>query len=230
LKLFTNSEDTIYQIKHQLANRYYSLLGKSNNIDLLSMHIPRTAGTSFKNTLRENYGKKLCLVYGNKWPYPNRGYTVVHGHFHVQRMHEKFPQAKIITWVRHPVDRLVSLYLYWKKTDLNLNDIQLKIKSGKLSLIEFAKMDYIKKEMSSFFSGFDLNQFLFIGVVENYDNDINELSRMLSWKKSNTYHKNASSKEFISEKERNELGIILSEDIDLYNRVLIKRKLDNLLI
>src|SRR5437773_5755585 len=104
---------------------------------LISLHMPKTAGQSFAAALKAHFGDTLVEDYGgfpmntpeavrnataleesvalaeNEFP----GVECIHGHF----LPLKYSglarrQATFITWMRHPVERVVSNYHYWKRT------------------------------------------------------------------------------------------------------------------
>ena len=205
---------------------YFRVFGIKNDIQLISMHIPKTAGTSFRNTLKDIYGNKLGLVYENKWPHESRGYEVIHGHFYLERMLNEFPDAQVITWVRNPMDRIISLYQFWKVLPDIKNDLQIDIKSGKLDLVEFSRIDGIGNEMTKYFSDISLERFLFIGVVEDYSNDLNELGGILKWSSWNENIQNINNRKrnVIDSKIINEVNTNLKADNKLYNEILKFRK------
>src|SRR5262245_49865259 len=104
---------------------------------LISLHMPKTAGQSFGAALRAHFGGAFLEDYGSfpmNTPEAVRNATAldesvansenefagvecIHGHFlplKYSRLARR--QPTFITWVRHPVDRIVSNYHYWKRT------------------------------------------------------------------------------------------------------------------
>lgn len=84
---------------------------------LVSIHVPKTAGTSFRAVLERWFGPRLFLQYPG-WPRFDRpdvgGDACLHGHFNVEAghgwRHAAPDAAQFITVLRDPFDRLVSLY------------------------------------------------------------------------------------------------------------------------
>jgi hypothetical protein len=96
------------------------------NVELVSHHLPKTAGTSLFHALEAAYGPRHVLgVYDpiasaaltNGEPLPVDGaIRVVHGHFRPHTNHAtQFPAARRIIWVRDPIDRCWSLLRQWMK-------------------------------------------------------------------------------------------------------------------
>jgi len=88
-------------------------------IEVVSVHVPKTGGMSFLDALRQ--------IYGDEAVFPDNGeYTgmeiaamplkpwhrVIHGHVWAGRYRRRLPDARMVTWLRHPVDWLISLYLF----------------------------------------------------------------------------------------------------------------------
>lgn len=212
-----------------------------NNIELVSLHIPKTCGTSFRNTLKTVYGNKSvkrldinskCLkidqkVYEKSSLLSN--IRIIHGHFKFNSVFEKIELSEttpVITWLRDPVERVISNYFYLKKIiqkkirtsddDGNLGDRMLK------SLTEYARAEENRNRISKFLSGAKLEDFFFIGIVENYENDLATLSELLNWEKYSIFKDNQTSKEtpVVSEEDRKLIKSINENDVELYNTAI----------
>jgi hypothetical protein len=96
----------------------------STNVELVSHHLPKTAGTSLFHSLEAAYGPDHVL--GIYDPATSATLTtgeplaiepeirVVHGHFRPHRNHRaQFPGARRIIWVRDPIERCWSLLRQW---------------------------------------------------------------------------------------------------------------------
>lgn len=173
----------------------------ANEIQLVSLHIPKTAGTSFRNILKGVYGRRSVarlditkdVVKLNEKRYSGHtlksGIKVVHGHFKYDAIFSKLAIERsipIITWLRNPVERVVSNYFYLRKiiqdcifrgaNEGNLGNRMIK------SLEEYAVADANRNRMSKFLRGANLDDFFFIGFVETFDDDLRRLSHLLNWK------------------------------------------------
>ena len=84
---------------------------------IISVHVPKCAGTSFGRILETQHGDRLWKNYGaiftreeaRKDLIPD-GTQCIHGHFFADAFSDLFPAGQLITWVRHPVERVVSNY------------------------------------------------------------------------------------------------------------------------
>ncbi len=84
---------------------------------IIFIHIPKTAGTAFSHYLSANCGapeKVIKAFYGDYSIYD--GVTdapVILGHTIYREMLARFPQASFVTWLRHPLKRVISQYKSW---------------------------------------------------------------------------------------------------------------------
>ena len=141
------------------------------------LHIPKTAGTSFRNILKGVYGSKGVarldirrnielnskVLTGSKI---KPGIKVIHGHFSYRRFNERFEIAEgtpVITWLREPAERVVSNYYYLDKIlrkELNeeKKDLNILAKMEK-TLLEYASTEANRNRMSKFLDGINLEEF-----------------------------------------------------------------------
>ncbi|MDQ7785794.1 MAG: sulfotransferase family 2 domain-containing protein [Desulfomonilaceae bacterium] len=177
------------------------------SIELISVHIPKTAGTSFRDTLLRTYGDEALVwdyddtpldpasLYNtdrNAWLLKSREFIegfssakrVIHGHFPLQKYSEDFPNAKRITWVRHPIDRLISHYFMWKtRDDWPNHTLQVRVRRSQMDLAEFATIPILRNLMTRvFLENVPVSSLFFVGVQEYYRADMKELATRLGWR------------------------------------------------
>jgi len=82
---------------------------------ILSVHIPKTGGITLFNLLEQRFGKGLLADYPDR--HEMEGCTdlveAIHGHFEIADYLKRSPGARIITFLREPLDRALSHYYYW---------------------------------------------------------------------------------------------------------------------
>ena len=173
-----------------------------NNIEWVSYHIPKTAGTSFRRSLCDAFGKKS--VYGvyartnaiefnkGEMAWIPRGTKLLHGHFYPHRNHENlFKNAKKIIWLRDPVKRAWSLLnhtLDIKNNKIVLDYINKKFLNPNALSREEMFLSILADEKSKLFftkyhaslSNFSKSYFDFIGNTEEYERDLNRLSGLMN--------------------------------------------------
>lgn len=218
-----------------------------NKIELVSLHIPKTAGTSFRNMLKQHYGEENAVRFdihsaSNRIEIENQEFRkrklpknikVIHGHFNYQSVIETVDldeNVKFITWLRDPVERVLSNYFYLSKRlkeelDEEGKGLNILAKMQK-TLLEYARNDISRNRMYKFLRGAELDKFFFIGLYENYDEDIIELAKMLGMEEPEILQHNVTEdKEEVSKEIINEIKELNSLDIELYNEALRIRNL-----
>lgn len=150
---------------------------------VVSVHFPKAAGTSLHRQFTDLLGDAVLLDYGNDPLVVGRGATVgfpcgkrlVHGHFHPQRY--AHADAYRMTFLRHPVDNLISIYFFWRTYPESDNPVHVRFLRERPSILEFAAYPGINRLMSeTYFGGFDMGRFDFIGFYESRDTDIRRLA------------------------------------------------------
>jgi hypothetical protein len=217
-------------------------------VELISVHVPKTAGTAFRHILLEVYGSQGVL---EDYP-PDRIYQpdelidqqikVIHGHFLSNKYDEYFPQAKKIIWLRHPIFRLISEYFFAKTIQDRNNVIHVQLLDHNLDVLEFAEIPQMRNFLSQKIADSNLNKFDFIGIQEFYLEDLEELKQMMGWqnfqptiKNSNRYpdyHKCL--QEILADQVlMNRLAKLNRDDLKLYQEALnlrAKRRNESILI
>jgi hypothetical protein len=157
-------------------------------VELISVHLPKTAGTTFGKILTQIYKPhQICYDYPNlpESTTPLTSETkVIHGHFYGNKYDAQFPQAKKIIWLRHPISRLISYYFFWKthpkgKVPLNMD---------RISLVEFSETPETRNQITT--TVVNLNNFYFVGIQELFAEDIAELAAILGWSNIDTHYEN----------------------------------------
>lgn len=95
--------------------------------------------------------------------------TCIHGHFVASALAERFPQAQLITWVRDPVERVVSSYFHRLRDPDWRHPVCVELHRMKLSVERYAEIELVRNEMSRFLGTKRPDDFAFIGLVEEID-------------------------------------------------------------
>jgi len=135
----------------------------------LSIHNPKTAGTTFLVMLRNLYENKFHLHTGKVKPAGYRDYYVIHGHFDINFYSEL--ERPVICFVRHPVERVISHYYYWLQQPDRFNSECMKMMNNNWSLLDFVKYSNKMNVMSQYI-GPNLDRFAFIGIFEDFENSV----------------------------------------------------------
>lgn len=168
---------------------------------IISLHLPKTAGTSFRKSLELQFGKLLiadyadlplntpvlrrklsalyeCVVIALR---PPTNVKCIHGHF----LPLKYSlvglrrQAIFVTWLRDPVERLASQYHYWRKSydPRSSPTLHKRVIEENWSLEDFCCAPELRNVYAQFLWGFPLSRFDFIGITEHYEEDFRFFTR-----------------------------------------------------
>lgn len=171
---------------------------------LISVHIPKTAGTSLTVEIRRGTLGRHFLDYDDMptsrlWRHRLRrfrtgldarlhaaqllrDYDVLHGHFRVAKYAFLYPRANFITFMREPVSRLLSHFYYFKHVasknpvTVGRNPDVARVASGELGLVDFARGDNMRHLYASFTDGLPLERFALIGITERYTESVTWLN------------------------------------------------------
>ncbi len=177
----------------------------ARRMELISVHVPKTAGVTFRTLLREVYGPSaLRLDYDDRaldplstfqadpalWQADSAGQAaalppetrVIHGHFNGAKYDRAFPDARKIVWLRDPVSRLVSHYHYWRDLPPSPHSLHRRLLDEHLSLVEFARLEPMRNILANvFLRDCRLEDFAFVGIQEHFATDLPTLGTLLGW-------------------------------------------------
>lgn len=220
---------------------------------IISVHMPKVAGTSFAASLKSNFGTKLLRDYDDfpiNTPVLERNkfalkesltnfeknfdeIDCIHGHFLPVKylLLSEVKDLTFVTWLRNPVDRVLSHYYYWKRSfdPKTSQKLHKKVVEENWSLERFCLGSELQNLYFQFLYAFPLENFSFIGISEYYNEDFNYftnnfISSDLKPEKLNVGNHLTKGYE-ISQSLRNEIEDCHSIDIDLYKRALKLRQL-----
>ena len=148
---------------------------------ILSLHFPRSAGTSFRLYLESVFGDSLFLNYG-AFNSPTsdpavipQGTRCIHGHFRGHVFDELYPDATKITWIRHPIERTLSNYFFFKNGPEVVHPFSKPVRSGEMSLRDFCMHPRMLAEFEYYFRDRALGDFDWVGIVEEPERSMKSL-------------------------------------------------------
>lgn len=214
--------------------------------ELVSIHIPKSAGTSFRLILQSVYGedvvRRLDIGAAGEVIRLDKQRTsldqlpkqlrVAHGHFTYSDYCTFFgePDVPVITWLRHPVERLISQYYFLRQqyldqvihTNNSINTFHRLCRTLK----EFAELPRHVNLQSRYLEGAKLEEFAFVGIVEDFENELVRLSKILNWDVPEIVHANKTRKMMKEQVEPDLYQYLLelnSKDMELYQRIIDSR-------
>ena len=164
---------------------------------LISVHIPKTAGTAFGTLLAREFGPGLLRDYDDRplshggarriavslaqvplGPLRLRGRAAVHGHF----LPLKYLACRgdVVTWLRDPAQRIVSRYEHYRRDVAEGRPLQAVqgLVPG-LALEEFIEIGRFRNTYAKYFRGFPLRSVRCFGFSEAFEDSLARMRRIL---------------------------------------------------
>ena len=165
---------------------------------LISVHLPKTAGSSFLGALEQHFGARLLQDYADRpitrsalsriftvlqsrvrFSLSSRSlspYQCIHGHF-MPLKYDNLSAAtpvKFVTWMRDPVERVASHYHHWMRVEppAHASPMRRRVYRGQWSLRRFCLGSEFRNIYTNFLWGFELERFDFVGISEYYDTEL----------------------------------------------------------
>lgn len=128
--------------------------------------------------------KLLALLWSRKQRPLTRPY--VYGHFvtakYLRRQHgrwSKIPGYRYVTFVRHPFQRAISQYYYYKQSSAPHDLVLREFHAAQMSLVDFLLHPFFANTMSRFLYGLSVDEFDMVGVVEDMPSSLRLLGHLL---------------------------------------------------
>lgn len=160
---------------------------------IISLHIPKTGGTSFSDVLERAYPGEVAFFYRekNKLTHPKLkdharlrdpellaeleadGIRIIHGHAPGRWFLKSVPdQRRFWTWVRDPVERVISAYYYLVRRGERDRARPGAEKVEGRSLEDYAREEANQNIQSRVLTDMDLSRMGFVGVTERFDESL----------------------------------------------------------
>ena len=157
---------------------------------IVSVHVPKCAGTSFRSLLDGIFGDSIWHNYGRIFTRDQAGpglvpvkTKIIHGHFIADAFDDLYPKRRLITWVRHPVERVVSNYYHFLRSPDMRDDCCRMVHEQRLGLREFADLDWMKNLATRYLAQKPVSDFAFVGVSERFDESMRVFSDSLGFRR-----------------------------------------------
>jgi len=210
---------------------------------LVSIHIPKTAGTSFGTLLQQSLGERLMMDYGDwvGWETPESlerraervvnmrsrreelllKYHAIHGHFIADKYMNLFPDVDFITFVRDPYQQAISNYEFIIRNPQIDHPAVHFVHQEKLTLIDFIRWDMRRNVQSLFIGNLPLKDLAMIGITEQFTRSLALFNKMFGLELTDTVLANTnpirrSEMYEISQDVRDAVNEYCDHDLELY--------------
>lgn len=156
---------------------------------LLSVHVPKCAGTSFRHALNAIFGAQVWYNYGTVFAQGQAragivpdGTRVIHGHFLADAFDRVIAERRLITWLRHPVERVVSNYQHFLRAPDMRDECCRQLHERRLGLRGFADLDWMRNMATRYMAGKAAEDFEFIGIADCFQESIRHFCRTFGYR------------------------------------------------
>lgn len=173
---------------------------------IVSIHIPKTAGTALAKIFDDTSLRKVMYDYGTERDlvavrtclpeikehkaFILAYFKYLHGHFHYLKYADVFSDCPFVATVRNPVDRVISQYLHILRGG-DVNNVRHKaIMDGKMDVVDFSRVKFIGNAQWFYLEGRPVMDYDFIFVQERMQESLDifcdkfnkpEIREYLSW-------------------------------------------------
>lgn len=204
---------------------------------VLFVHIPKTAGTSFRKAAEQFFEGRIAWDYGPQVeetsgflvrpPHSERDLELIRrelesrnirllgGHLKYREYAPLFPPERVIAFVRDPVERMVSEYFHVVRKS--------KIRG---SLLEVARRPHNRNRQTKMLHGAPLEEIGVLGVLERYQDSLELVRERFDWDlprlefNLNPTRRRLAEGYDVTPEEAEELQSINAEDVALYERAV----------
>jgi hypothetical protein len=199
---------------------------------IISVHIPKTAGSSFYAVLKTHYGWRLkhiqkqedIAIWSTGKPYlSNKPFVqAIHGHIRPhQNWKSYYPNAKWVCWLRDPAERVLSAYYHLQKTQSLGDRNQTLFAQKQPTLPQFLTDEDFQPVIQiyeRFLGNFNPADFAFIGRTEHFDDDLQRFAKLIHQPKLAPQIQNVGLNKPASDPSLlNEISATLTREYEIYN-------------
>jgi len=157
---------------------------------ILSLHIPKAAGNSFRELLQAGYGERMMRDYGD-WAgfrVPEalercrvrtiemrsrrdellKQYDIIHGHFVTDKYLGLFPNEKFVGFFRDPYQQAVSHYCFLLRNPQREHLEEKMFHEEKMTLDDYLRWDAFHDHQKQYLGSVSIEDFAMVGLSEEF--------------------------------------------------------------
>ncbi len=157
---------------------------------ILSIHVPKAAGNSFRELLKARYGERMMGDYGD-WagfdePEANerralrtaamrqRGgelqekYDVIHGHFVADKYAGLFPKTQYVAFFRDPYQQAIAHYYFLLRNPQRDHPEERIFHEQKMTLQDYLEWDAFRNHTSQYLGSVPIEEFAMVGMSSEF--------------------------------------------------------------
>ncbi|MCF3935757.1 sulfotransferase family protein [Acuticoccus sp. M5D2P5] len=156
---------------------------------IISIHVPKTAGSRFGEILKARYGDALAYYYGPNNPKTHplarvrpkdldadlfdrlhaSGVRILHGHMRANLLMRSVPDhSRYWVWLREPIEQVISYYHFVRTSKGDGGPLYQAVQEQGISLDEFVTLPQITNVQTQYCGPLQLEKAGFVGVTEQF--------------------------------------------------------------
>lgn len=170
---------------------------------LLSIHVPKTAGNSFRESLKARFGRRMMGDYGD-WagfdePQANarravrvaemrsrrqellEKYDVIHGHFVADKYLGLFPRADFIAFFRDPYQQVLAHYYFLLRNPQRDHPEEKIFHENKMSLMDYVEWDAFRNHQSQYLGSLSVEDLTMVGLSSQYRRSLDHFKSIFGY-------------------------------------------------
>ena len=148
---------------------------------LVSLHIPKTAGTSLESILHKKYGEKLYrynhdpeLLKTKKVDWILDNYEAIHGHFNVNQFDLTDKNVSAFCFIREPYERVSSHFNYYREYSV-VGEVCQAVHKGEMDFETFVFSPGMKNLQSRMMGKYEMSEFDLVGNSSQFNTYLPEI-------------------------------------------------------
>lgn len=157
---------------------------------ILSIHVPKAAGNSFRELLQAKFGDRMMGDYGDWAGFDNpeanerrlartremrqRGpelqakYDIIHGHFVADKYEGLFPETKYLAFFRDPYQQAVAHYYFLLRNPQRDHPEERIFHENKMTLHDYLHWEAFRNHTSQYLGTIPIDAFTMVGMSEEF--------------------------------------------------------------
>jgi len=161
---------------------------------IIAVHIPKTAGTSFRQRMARSFGSRMLHDYGDSvglntpaaetWRAIRmaklrarrdellRNYDLIYGHFVADKYVGLFPTTHFVGFFRDPYQQILSLYYFIMRPPVNgyVHPLVQRFRELRPTLMDF--IEAAPNIQSTYLGRISIDDFTIVGLTEQYERSV----------------------------------------------------------
>ena len=161
---------------------------------ILSLHVPKAAGNSFRQLLRMDFGERLMPDYGD-WAgfrVPEalersrvrtlamrsrrdelaEKFDIIHGHFVADKYLGLFPREDFVAFFRDPYQQAMSHYWFLARNPQREHLEEKMFHEAKMTLHDYLRWDAFRDQQSQYLGSLSIDDFALVGLSEEFSRSV----------------------------------------------------------